>query len=144
MKRQFALLLVPAVICLVSSCVTTEMPPPSGPDYGGYPQPGVRTPPIEWELRPSGRGYDVSVVVDRDVYHLASGGEHMSARRVSRSSRDVPPGTISAFEVLLPDGETDLYWVEEGRPGTLVVFQKFYDAMDHRWSRERRLRTIPY
>lgn len=66
----------------------------------------------------------------------------MSGRRVSRNSRQVPPGTVSAFEVLLPDGEIDLYWVEEGRPGALTVYRKSYDAYEDRWTGERRLRTI--
>lgn len=44
----------------------------------------------------------------------------------------------------LPDGEIDLYRVEEGRPGTLSVYRKSYDAYDDRWSGERRLRSISY
>ncbi len=151
MIRPFLLLLPAAVAFLTTtSCVTTETPPPppSGPGHGhGHDHPHddvVPIPPISWGLQPRGVGYDVDVRVGRDTYHVGEGGEYMQGRRVSRNSRDVPPGTVSAFEVLLPDGEVDLYWVEEGRPGSLVVYHKFYDAMDDRWSGERRLRTIRY
>ena len=140
--------LVIAIALSAVSCVTTEVaPPPSRPETPSRPphhDDSHAIPPISWGMNSHGLNYDLDIIVVRDEYHIADGGESMSARRVSRTSRDVPPGTVSAFEVLLPDGEIDLYWVEEGRPGTLVVFSKFYDAYDRTWSRERRLRSITY
>ncbi len=148
MSRLLRLCLTALLFSVIASCVTTEMPPPSAPPPGphdpphhDHPEP---VPPIAWALDAHGFAYDLDVIVGRDEYHIADGGEAIRGRPVSRNSRDVPPGTVSAFEVLLPDGEIDLYWVEEGRPGTLVVYSKAYDALDRRWTRERRLRSINY
>jgi hypothetical protein len=149
MKRFFSLCLLAGIAAFAAACVTTEMPPPSGGpgNHHGddhHDEDVTPIPRVQWGLHGEGLGYGLDVVVGGTEYHAADGGEYVSARRVSRNSRDVPPGTVSAFEVLLPDGEIDLYWVEEGRPGTLVVYRKFYDAYDNRWSSERRLRSITY
>ena len=99
---------------------------------------------MSWDLHRDGEGYDLDLVVGGEEIHVATGGEFMRGKNVPRSSRDVPAGTVSAFEVLLPDGEIDLFWVEEGRQGSLLLYRKFYDAMSGNWRSERRLRTISY
>ena len=144
MSYRVALLIATGLaVSLLNSCETTELPPP--PEPRGRPIPReVATPGVQWELDPSPQGYKVSVVVDRDVFFIGDGGEYMSARRLPGGSRRVPAGAVSGFEVSLPDGELDVYWVEEGRPGTLLVFKKSYDAEMDRWSPERRMRTITY
>lgn len=101
-------------------------------------------PGLNWGLHSAGTGYDLDLSVGSEEIHVATGGEFMRGRSVSRNSRDVPRGTVSAFEVLLPDGEIDLYWIEEGRAGSLLVYRKSYDSRDDRWSSERRLKTVEY
>ena len=144
-------LLAAALIAVFASCETVPTPdpvPPGDPhgDLHGDPHQEVRLiPRIQWGLHGVGAGYDLDLIIGGgDEVHIANGGEYVSAKRVPRNSRAVPAGTVSAFEVALADGEIDLYWVEEGRPGTLIVYQKFYDAMEGRWSSERRLRSVTY
>jgi hypothetical protein len=152
MKSPPCILLAALFAFASSSCETVPVPDPTPADphaghghddpHRGETQP---IPRIEWGLHGVGEGYDLDLILDRDQEnHVANGGEYVSARRVSRTSRHVPAGTVSAFEVLLPDGEIDLYWVEEGRPGTLIVYRKSYDAYDDRWTSERRLRSVTY
>ncbi len=145
--NRFSLLLLLPTLLAFSSCVTIEPetypeePPPERPHSDSD---HVAIPPFSWELEPAGTGYHLDILMgDRD-FHITDGGEFVNARQVSRNHRQVPRGTVSAFEVYLPDGEIDLYWVEEGRPGTLVVFRKFYDAQDNVWDQERRLRSIKF
>ena len=149
--KSIALIVVAAVAAFIgSSCETTApvTPPPGGHDGHGHghdqPEDHKPLPSTSWDLHSAGVGYDLDLSVGGEESHVATGGEYMRGRSVSRSSRNVPSGTVSAYEVLLPDGEIDLYWVEEGRPGSLLVYRKSYDAMDDRWSSERRLRTINY
>ena len=143
MKLIILALFATAALFLGTSCETTTPPTTDEVAQDGRRAP-TPIPRVRWELNSAGSGYDLDLMVGGEERHIATGGEYMSGRRVSRNNRNVPRGTVSAFEVLLPDGEIDLYWVEEGRTGTLVVFRKFYDARDDDWSQERRLLSIDY
>lgn len=150
MKEIVTIVVAALAAFLVSSCETTGVPPgPGGPDPGHghgaeHRDDAQPLPRIGWELKSAGVGYDLDVTIDGEETHLATGGEYVGGKKISRTSRNVPAGAASAFEVLLPDGEIDLYWVEEGRPGTLLIYSKTYDAIDNAWSSERRLRSVSY
>lgn len=138
------------VAIFYASCETTTVEPKPSPDphdhgHDHQDEDNVKPlPRLGWDLHSAGIGYDLDLMVGGVENHVATGGEYMRGGKVSRSSRNVPAGTVSAYEVLLPDGEIDLYWIEEGREGSLIVYRKSYDAMDDVWTSERRLRTISY
>ena len=144
MKRH--LLLALPFVFAASSCVTVEHYPeePTPEERPRRDSDHVAIPPFTWQLQATGAGYHLDILMGDRNFNISYGGEFVSSREVSRNHRQVPRGTVSAFEVYLPDGEIDLYWVEEGRPGTLIVFRKFYDAMENVWDQERRLRSISF
>jgi hypothetical protein len=126
-----------------SSCVTTEQTPDpnnhTGYDHTDQP-PSIPSP--QWELHPSGNGYDLDLIVNGREHHVDHGGEYMDGHRV-RGNTAVPTSAISAFEVDMPDGEAMLYWVEP-HGGQLAVYSSYFDPMTARYDSPGRKATIRY